>query len=78
LNGNLPESKTDIPEFLTPEKTLEILQVIFKQGCSAIQESLQALRDSGEVMPQNQKVKDILNSINMDAIKYQPSNRLPL
>ena len=46
--GVLPDSKTDIPEFLTPEKTLKIYERIMKTSALKIREVFQNLKQEGK------------------------------
>ena len=45
--GAAPDLKTEIPEFLTPELTLTILQKIMRESVFRIQEFLQSLKEKG-------------------------------
>lgn len=47
IRGQLPDSKTDIPQFLTPEKTLKIYEKIMKTSAIKIKEVFQGLKAEG-------------------------------
>ncbi len=47
IRGELPDSKTDIPEFLSPEKTLKIYTKIMKTSALKIKEVFASLKAEG-------------------------------
>ena len=47
IRGQLPDSKTDIPNFLTPEKTLKIYEKIMKTSAIKIKQVFQNLKHEG-------------------------------
>ena len=47
IRGQLPDSKTTIPNFLTPEKTLKIYEKIMKTSAIKIREVFQQLKSEG-------------------------------
>lgn len=47
IKGQLPDSKTTIPDFLTPEKTLKIFEKIMKTSAIKIREVFQNLKREG-------------------------------
>jgi len=47
IRGQLPDSKTTIPNFLTPEKTLKIYEKIMKTSAVKIREVFQGLKAEG-------------------------------
>ena len=48
--GVLPDAKTEIPEFLTPEKTLKIYEKIMKTSALKIRECFQNLKQEGNFL----------------------------
>lgn len=68
--GVLPDSKTDIPEFLTPEKTLKIYERIMKTSALKIREVFQNLKQEGEeINLNNPRVLNSLNNVKLEEIK---------
>jgi hypothetical protein len=47
--GVAPDSKAEIPDFLTPEKTLQILEKIMKSSALRIHQAFQDLKNQGKI-----------------------------
>lgn len=85
IRGQLPDSKTDIPNFLTPEKTLKIYEKIMKTSAIKIKEVFQNLKRDGfffyeifrfygfllgeDINLNNPRVLMALNNVKLDDIK---------
>ena len=48
--GIPPNSECDVPKFLTPEKTLQILEKIMKTSAEKIREAFKLLKSQGIIL----------------------------
>lgn len=66
----MPDAKSEIPEFLTKEKTLDILKQIFQLQQNKIKEALNKLKEEGlEINFHDPKVNQVLQNIKMEEVK---------
>ena len=69
LGGNL-DSKAPIPEFLTPEKVLELSVKMMKATLTKIRDSFQELEDQGmEISLKNPRVLMALNKMQLEDVR---------
>jgi hypothetical protein len=71
FQGIAPESKTEIPEFLTPEITFQILEKVMLQSAIKLNVKLLEFKESGEEINfNNPKLMQVVQSLKMDSSKY--------
>jgi len=69
--GAAPDLKTEIPEFLTPQLTLNILQKIMKESVFRIQEFLQNLKEKGiSIACNDSQVLMGIQNLKLDDLRY--------
>ncbi|KAM3135745.1 hypothetical protein pb186bvf_012142 [Paramecium bursaria] len=70
FQGLAPDSKTDIPAFLTPELAIEILEKIMMESAMRLNEKLLELQEAGEqISYNNPKMMEVMQTLKMDSSK---------
>lgn len=70
FQGVAPDSKSTIPEFLTPTVTVEILEKVMLQSAQKLNSKLLELQEQGEQISfNNPKMMEIMSSLKMDGGK---------
>ena len=70
LKGELLDITTNIPSFLTPEYTLELMAKVMKNNLRKMKEIFDNLKQEGEqISLNNKKVLEALKSLKVDSMR---------
>jgi hypothetical protein len=70
--GKVPECETEIPAFLTAERTFELLKEVAKRSVNAIKPTIKALKAGGnEIKKNDERVIEAISKLRLDDLRKE-------